>query len=160
MEGTKQTPKASLEGATSVPVVGPTPAENHRGDAMTGVGMVPGKTVERAQTLIATGIQTTARRIRVVPMRKKIPVDRLSGARAAGEVVQGVSDRVTVKARQRDRRARQATMTMAPEPVIPEMRKLGPPANPSTQSDRINSAHVSTWDVCGNMSATANLSSW
>ena len=103
MEGTKQTPKASLEGATSVPVVGPTPAENHRGDAMTGVGMGPGKTVERAQTLIATGIQTTARRIRVVPMRKKIPVDRLSGARAAGEVVQGVSDRVTVKARQRDR---------------------------------------------------------
>jgi len=156
----KQSQKASLEGATSVPVVGPTPAENHRGDAMTGVGMGPGKTVERTQTLIATGIRTTARRIRVVPMRKEIPVDRLRGVRGAGEVVQGVSGRGTVKARQRDRRARQATMATAPEPVIQEMRKPGPPGNPSTQSDRINSAHVSTWDVCGNMSATANLSSW
>ncbi len=157
----KQTQKASLEGATSVPVVGPTPAENHRGDAMTAVGMGPAKIVERTQTLIATGIRTTARRIRVVPMRKEIPVDRLSGVRGAGEVVQGVSGRGgTVKARQRDRRARQATKAMTPEPVIQEMRKPGPPANPSTQSDRINSAHVSTWDVCGNMSATANLSSW
>ena len=99
----KQTPKVSLEGATSVPVVARTPAENHRGDAMTGVGMGPGKTVERAQTLIATGIPTTVRRIRVAPMRKEIPVDRLSGVRAAGGVVQGVSGRVTVKARQRDR---------------------------------------------------------
>ena len=160
MEGTKQTPKASLEGATSVPVVARTPAENHKGDAMTGVGMGPGKTVERAQTLIATGIPTTVRRIRVAPMRKEIPVDRLSGVRAAGGVVQGVSGRVTVKARQRDRRARQATMVMGQKPVIPEMRKPGRPANPIAQSDRINSAHVSTWDVCGNMSATANLSSW
>ncbi len=126
---------------------------------MTGVGMDRGKIAERAQTPIATRIRTTARRLRVVPMRKEIPVDRLNGVRAAGEVVQEVNGRVIVRTRQRDRRAHQATVTVGPEPVIPEMRKPGRPANPSTQSDRINSAHVSMWDVCGNMSATANFSS-
>ena len=92
-------------------------------------------------------------------MRKEIPVDRLNGVRAVGEVVQEVNGRVIVRTRQRDRRAHQATVTVGPEPVIREMRKPGRPANPSTQSDRINSAHVSMWDVCGNMSATANFSS-
>jgi hypothetical protein len=127
----KSSPKASLEGATSGPGVGPILDEDRRADAMSGVAMGPGKTAEPVQSPLATGIRTTVRETKVAPRHKVILVDRLSGGLAAAEAVQGVNGRAIVQARQRQPQTHQAIVTLHPETVLPGMRKPGRRARPS-----------------------------